>query len=146
MALTGSLYIYHEAVSPTLSSSITASYPIHLPENDPNYDKRGTTEYIWISQSYYITESITSSYVVLHHVNTHNEVHYDTWESSSFKHKELEIGYRIYSTYEDRLLANHLTGSNYFYADWSSSNDPGNFDYFYTKLKEQNGFQDLIDC
>ena len=71
MALTGSYFEHISTLSPTLSQSYVEQYPIDLPIEDPNYEKRGTEETIWVSQSIETVTEHPNCYVTLKTVALH---------------------------------------------------------------------------
>lgn len=152
MALTGSFTYYETELSNTLSESVHVTYPTSIPENDPNYDKRGTEEDIWVSSSIQTATTISGSYLMIYAAALTHDIY-----NPEYRRHNLNITYNVYDSqatawnesgevnvYEDYLYKhceemvnitlNQLTGSANI------------MEYAYEHLKTLDGFEDMIDA
>ena len=149
MALTGSFYTFSTSEHPTETVSYTASYPAQLPEEDPNYEKRGTEEIVTEPLIVETAHEHEGHYAVIKVATIHNH----WWEDNEGgKYVGSNILYNVYSSSEDRKSAPHnpsigdainMVEFNYEYTNPESRSL---MDWAYDVLKTQPAFISMSNC
>lgn len=144
MALVGDFTHYY-ATTGSVENITTVTYPSSLSIDDPNYDKRGTTEELrdFNTESH---QTFTSSYLSISEL-----VNYTTLNEEGNNSSKLFIKYQVFPSKEFKyassslvdnmgvLHTGELIGLDYTFNP-SGSND---FDYAYSYLKTLKGFENL---
>ena len=150
MALQGTFTKYQMVESGTLSFELT--YPDDLPESHRLYDKRGTTETITAPNMVKQGTEYVDKYITVYNVTLNSGYGVGTDENSQpisgtdHKYYYTNIMCRVYSSSLSRSL-----WPNEYYEDLDIdqiTNTTGSQDlinFAYTKIKEQEGFENLID-
>lgn len=141
MALTGNFTKIWFTPSEDFFIDVEMTYPEDMPEDDPNYDKRGTTEIIQVPQNDKHTQDYENVYLVLDWC-----FHYK-FNIDSEGNTLLDFGYRIYESKEARdndtesyimagdFVGNHINVTN------------GDVRILaYEILKTKYGFEQLTDA
>ena len=143
MALTGNWTKYTTTYSNENTTQEEVTYPADLPEIDPNYDKRGTTETITVQVPIVTTEEFTDAYVVIKSasVYAHNIL-------GIGKTKNLNVQYRVYNSKaeHDEDFDNHIHEDLDVQLDWDWEGETNPFTTSYEWLKAQPGFENLINA
>jgi hypothetical protein len=103
MALTGSFYHITHTQSDSNFHSESITYPLDLPVDDPNYNKRGTSENILIPDLEETITEYTSSYAVIHNFFNHSFPAVDE-DQNFWLNRILEANVRVYPSKESRNL------------------------------------------
>lgn len=140
MALTGTWVKYSQIADPDNNVTQSITYPIDLLEDDPNYEKRGTTEEIVIPGVEEVTEEFENVYVIVTAAS-----HWRNWEDNS-NEWELNFVYSIYNSLEERNenLNSFIHQDSHIgeVADLSLST----LENAYTFLKSVQGFKNLVNA
>lgn len=151
MALTGTFTKYNEIESGTITYDFT--YPDDLPEGHEHYDKRGTTEVHEEPNRVKVGTEYVDKYIVVKmaSLNSGFGVGLDSENqpiSGTFhKYYYTNAQYLVYDSAESRSLWPNQPAE-----EWEIdqvTNNTGSQDlisFVYTKIKEQEGFENLIDA
>lgn len=137
MALVGNYKKFTYTESETDTESVSITYPADLPENDPNYDKRGTTETIEVPVMESSEEIIENVYLVV--MGTSLEKNQNSGYNFTY-------AYRYYANEEDRNqdINSHLFTSNGFFS-WNGEGT-NLIDLAYEDLKTKPECANLINA
>ena len=142
MGLTGSWTRHwtEEDTGNIISSSVT--YPAVMTENDPNYDKRGTTEVISYTASLAMSQSYEGVYVNIQNINL-----YKNLDGPSDGQINFEYTYNIYGNEASKSedMSNHIFSNLGLNQEYNKTNSTEIYARAYASLKNQNGFEDLTD-
>jgi hypothetical protein len=151
MALTGTYKIYEYVTSETETEEITIDYPTLMTPDDPNYDKRGTTETF---TSPVVTKTLSAShpnmYVALSGVTLQKLSVEEDGEGNLMSPVTLNYAIHIYNSREDKLA--DPTFENSVFSDAGSapfSPEDFNlnlFDVVYSHLKTLESFDEMVDA
>ena len=142
MALKGTYKVFTYTNHPTDTVVQTITYPQEMLEDDPDYDKRGTSEEITVPE---IVETVTLHENVFVAVQgTSISVLVNT---PDIKSVDLSSVYRVYSSeeaakenWDDYLFENNVFGN----WDWNENTNP--WEVVYTAIKAAPEGELLIDC
>ena len=139
MALTGSFNYYTYEVHPTETESVTMELPANLPENDPNYELRGTTATI---EQPVMVENNT------HYPSVHifiSAASVNTVASLSDRNLvNLHYIYKVYNSKEDRITENHIIEDG-ITTEWDYDTNSNPTEVAYNHLRTQKGFEELTN-
>lgn len=127
------------------TSSVNITYPAELPESDPNYDKRGTTELTTGYATVKSTTDYSNIYLAVRSIVV-NATDVNTDPDTMGKLIKYETNYRVYESEATR----RADQNDYLFQDfthditYNASQDL--FDQAYTHLKSLEGFENLIDA
>lgn len=150
MALTGSVTIYTQ--SPDLDNGVSQSvtYPSDLPSDDPNYDKRGTTESTIFYPPKNVVDTVyTSSYVVVDTAAIHLDDNSGD-EDDDTNTYYLNVRYKVYSDLNHRrtdflnpLLEQDI--KKMFHVDINDTelNNKNLIAYAYNLVTQEDGMENL---
>lgn len=126
MALTGSFSTYETVHTGTILSG-TIVYPETIPSHSEDYDKRGTTEITYYSESVEDETIHEGKYIIVTNVSLHAALE----NNSDAKEYLSNVEYRAYNSYEDRI---------------TTPNDPTVYDTYDIPLTLNNtGSQNLVE-
>ena len=140
MALIGNYKHYTYTYSETETETISVTYPEVLPEGDPNYEKRGTTENLEVPIQ---VENITE------YENIYLVISAITLQKQTPNATNLNFAWQVYNTKEEREedfsfqnpILNEVES-----IDWDPTNIPDNpYVIAYDYLKTKKGFENLIN-
>lgn len=145
MALIGKLINYDNHTDEFIEQEVTLEYPADLPEDHPNYDKRGTTEVV-IGKTEVITEKTYDNVYVNINQVTVNRMFMVNEEGNDVKYYDMQYTYWVYESREEYLE----NPKNYIWmhatVNEKYEGDHGNmFEYAYNQLKKKPGFEYLQD-
>jgi len=145
MALIGKLINYDNHTDEFIEQEVTLEYPADLPEDHPNYDKRGTTEVV-IGKTEVITEKTYDNVYVNINQVTVNRMFMLNEEEEHIKYYDMQYTYWVYESREEYLE----NPKNYIWmhatVNEKYEGDHGNmFEYAYNQLKKKPGFEYLQD-
>lgn len=142
MGLTGSWTRHwtEEDTGNIISSSIT--YPAVMTEDDPNYDKRGTTEVVLVTGSLALSQSYEGVYVNIQSINLYKNV-----DGPSDGQINFEYTYNIYGNEASKSadVSNTLYSDVGINSEYDKISSTEIYARAYELLKSQNGFEDLTD-
>lgn len=140
MALKGDITWTTVELSETETEDQVITYPEEMNEDDPNYDKRGTSITVQVPKQIYHSTSYTDVYLYVKSIQMHTTVEHN---------KKVEFIHYHYAGYESKE-ARDADNENFLFF---SSNQLANYNHdlnlwnqCYSSLKEREDFTDLIDC
>lgn len=150
MALTGSFTIYTTELDLDNGISQSITYPSDLPEEDLNYDKRGTTEAVINYDTKQVVDTVyTSSYVVVDTAAIHlddNSGAEDGVDNTYY----LNIRYKVYSdvnhrktTFTNPLLEKDVVKMFHVNINDTELNNKNLIAYAYDLVKQEEGMENL---
>ena len=145
MALIGKLINYYNHTDEFIDQEITLDYPADLAEDNPDYDKRGTTEVV-IGKTEVITEKTYDNVYVNINQVTVNRMFMTNEEGNDIKYYDMQYTYWVYESREEYLenpknyIWMHATVNEKYEGDHSKM-----FEYAYNQLKKKPGFEYLQD-
>jgi hypothetical protein len=141
MALTGNFTKIWYTQSETDFIDLDVTYPSDLPSDDPDYDKRGTTETIQVPENVKNTQEYQNVYIALDWC-----FHYK-FSGDGNGNTLLDFGYRVYESEAQRNSDpdSHILEGDFLqnWVDLSSNQDIRVVAYEILKTKE--GFEQLTD-
>lgn len=140
MALKGDITWTTVEYSETETQDLIITYPDEMNENDPQYDKRGTTETVQVPKEIYISNSYTDVYLYVKSIQMHTFVndgkkteqvhyHFAAYESEESRNADNEN----FLFFSGAQLVNYDTNANL----WSQC---------YDQLKLRDDIKDLENC
>ena len=150
MALTGSFTIYTTELDLDNGISQSITYPSDLPEEDPNYGKRGTTEVVINYDTKQVVDTVyTSSYVVVDTAAIHlddNSGAEDGVDNTYY----INIRYKAYSDINHRktnftnpLLEKDVVKMFHVNINDTELNNKNLLAYAYDLVKQEEGMENL---
>jgi hypothetical protein len=141
MALSGSFTHIWSKLNESVTQSIDVTYPVDLPADDPNYDKRGTT----------VQESVPTQ---TEHSQSYSDIYLHI-QAASIYNKEDNVGdlgkscsviYKIFnSETEAHTSGSELLRADYTF-DWDFLTMTNPYSEGYDMLKTLDGFENLINA
>jgi hypothetical protein len=140
MALIGDYNHSSWDYSDTETETVTITYPEILPENDPNYEKKGTTETLEVPLQIENITEYKDIYLVISAI---------TLQKQTPEAMNLNFAWQLYNSKAEREedfsfttpLLNAVVS-----IDWDPNNIPDNpYVIAYDYLKTQKGFENLVN-
>lgn len=138
MALIGDFTHYYITTGSPTPNITQVTYPLSLPESDPNYSKRGTTETI---TDYNQEESttFTSSYLSIGELST-----FPVINENGNKVANMFIKYEVYSSKEHKYATSEsLFREDINNVEYSFNPNNNDYDFAYNYLQGLKGFENL---
>lgn len=140
MALKGDITWTTVEFSETETQDQIITYPDEMNENNPQYDKRGTTETVQVPKEIYNSTSYTDVYLYVKSIQMHTTIE---------DNKKIEYIHYHYAGYESKETRDADNENFLFF----SSNQLYNYNHnsnlwtqCYDQLKLREDFADLKDC
>lgn len=140
MALKGDITWTTVELSETETQDQIITYPDEMHEDDPNYDKRGTSETIQVPKETYISNSYTDVYLYVKSIQMH------TFTNNGEKTEQVHYHY---AGYESKDVRNNNNEDFLFFNGGQIQNydhDSNIWNQCYDQLKLREDFKDLKDC
>ena len=145
MALKGKITMYQYTEHETEKENILVEYPTDLAEDDPNYDKRGTSETIEVPKVVENSEVLDDMYIKILHMGLVNH------SGKGEKRLVWSINLRGYKTKaQSDEAGTDFDWETHFHLDDGKladviSDDKNPYKEAYALLKKRKGFENLID-
>ena len=142
MALEGTYKKFQYTDHPTNTVVQTITYPEQMLEDDPDYDKRGTSEEVTVPETVETVILHENAYVAVQ--GTSISVLINT---TDIKSVDLSSVFRVYSSKEaaKENWDNYLFENNVFGSwDWNENTNP--WEVVYTAIKNSPEGELLVDC
>ena len=144
MAIIGTFHHWANHTDEFTTQIIEVTYPNDLPEDDPDYDKRGTTEQVEAQNPVMTAVHYPGAYANISQITVNRKFVYNE-ENDLIKIYEIQYTIFVYSSkdsYEDGVpeIYRHPIYNELYEGDHNNI-----FEYAYNSLKQRQGFEDMID-
>tara|TARA_E500000318_G_C3392020_1_gene146338 strand:- start:12 stop:434 length:423 start_codon:yes stop_codon:yes gene_type:complete len=140
MALQGDIIWTTVEHSETETQDLVITYPDEMDVNDPNYDKKGTSETIQVPKENLKTNEYTNVYLYVKSIQMHTTIE---------NNKKIEYIHYHYAGYESKE-ARDADNEDFLFFDSSQlynyNHDLNLWSQCYNSLKEREQLKDLKDC
>ena len=144
MALKGTFHFWENHTNEFTTEMVEITYPNDLPEDHPDYDKRGTTEEVEVQNPVLSSVDFDNAYCNISQVTVNRRFVNNADDQLV---KIYEIQYTIF-VYADKTDYQQGLSPIYQYPIHNElyEGDHNNiFEYAYNSLKQRQGFEDMID-
>ena len=145
MALSGPITVHYPETDPVITDEVTVTYPADLPADDPDYDKRGTTETENVPHTNFLSASYDNCYVRVSSVNviTPSASERDIYTED----RTLTFAYNVFPSSASKAIS----GSSYYQdvevnINYDITATPIPFEAAYNYLKTKTGYDNLVDA
>lgn len=144
MALKGTFHHWANHTDEFTTQTVEITHPNDLPEDDPNYEKRGTTEQIEAQNPVLTAVDYENTYANISQVTVNRRLIHNPENELV---KIYEIQYTIY-VFESKAQYNeglHPIYQHPIHNELYEGDHNNIFEYAYNSLKQRQGFEDMID-
>jgi len=140
MALSGSFIHYSSTTSETETDTLVIEYPADLPADDPNYSLRGTTTSESVPRIIETSQSYDDSYIQIQAASIYN-----IDDNIGGLGKVCSVIWKLFPSESDKTISGSVLSRSDYTFDWDFETMSNPYSEAYTRLKTENGFENLID-